>query len=91
MKTRHLTYTCTECDKKIAVEFIPADPGKLSGPPELCYPPEAAEVSPTTCPECGQEWDEFDVISSCEEAIQDAEDYAADCKYDQMRDDEAMG
>ena len=34
------------CEVEITVEakYIPGDPGRLSGPPEDCYPPEPPEV-----------------------------------------------
>jgi len=28
----------------VVCDITPADPGRMSGPPELCYPPEPAEV-----------------------------------------------
>lgn len=31
-------------DVRLWYYYTPADPGKLSGPPEDCYPPEDAEV-----------------------------------------------
>jgi len=34
-----------EIPVKVRVTYYsPADPGRLSGPPEDCYPPEAAEI-----------------------------------------------
>lgn len=36
-------YIEIELDVKV-LRFSPADPGRLYGPPENCYPPESAEV-----------------------------------------------
>lgn len=33
-----------ECDCDISFNYLPGNPGRISGPPEHCYPPEPAEV-----------------------------------------------
>jgi hypothetical protein len=33
-----------EMEARVAYTYLPGDPGRLSGPPEDCYPPEPAEV-----------------------------------------------
>lgn len=37
-----------DMEARIEYSFIPGDPGRLSGPPEDCYPPEPAEVDITS-------------------------------------------
>jgi hypothetical protein len=39
----------------IITSYHPADPGRLSGPPELCYPPEPAEIEYTLTTAAGWE------------------------------------
>lgn len=53
----YVNYTCRYCEHEfeVEVEYSPPVPGRLFGPPEICYPPESESfelISPLTCPEC---------------------------------------
>lgn len=44
-------------------DATPGDPGRVSGPPEVCYPPEPGEIEgPDNCPHCGVDlpWEFWD-------------------------------
>jgi hypothetical protein len=47
----NISFTCGGLEFHAKVKYTPGDPGRLSGPPEHCYPPEAAEMefSTLTC------------------------------------------
>lgn len=46
-----VTFTFIGMDMRAKGAYTPGDPGRLSGPPENCYPPDPAEVDVTelTC------------------------------------------
>jgi hypothetical protein len=51
-----------ECGYEIDYDCTPGDPGRASGPPERCYPPEPGEIDgPDVCPHCEEEID-VDVV-----------------------------
>lgn len=65
------------------VNYTPGDPGRLSGPPEKCYPPEAAEIDFISL-ECGQSDARFLLDSTHSEDIENA---ALDALEEELRDD----
>ena len=69
---------CPECESPVNVAFYPGSRGRSSGPVELCYPPEGADLdyeSPE-CKACGYEWTEKDVYRWIEEIEEERRDYA---------------
>jgi hypothetical protein len=42
-------------DLKATGIYTPGDPGRLSGPPEKCYPPEPAEAEVHSLTYCGED------------------------------------
>jgi hypothetical protein len=67
-------------DLKATGTYYPGDPGRVSGPPEKCYPPEPAEVEVHSLTYCGED-KEYDmkplldsdvgeeVLDKCVEAV----------------------
>lgn len=47
-----INWNCGACGKVTVVTAYPSDPGKMSGPPERCYPPEPAYIDPCVCNHC---------------------------------------
>lgn len=74
--------TWHDIDLEYEGEFTPGDPGKVSGPPENCYPPEPSEIEITKLELhgvdvlCLLETDYRDDI--CELALKDAEEAQRD-------------
>ena len=59
MQSHNLTATCPQCEGDVEYEITPYDPGRASGPVELCYPPEGGEIEgPENCAVCGFELDD---------------------------------
>lgn len=54
----------------IITHYSPADPGRISGPPEKCYPPEPAEISFTLLTRGGKTLDDSDFTAEEWEAIE---------------------
>lgn len=44
----HITFRAIGLDFEAEVDYLPMIPGRYSGPPEDCYPDEAAEISITS-------------------------------------------
>lgn len=46
MKSRaiQVSFSWRDLDLEIEGIYIPGDPGRCSGPPEKCYPPESPEI-----------------------------------------------
>ena len=82
-------YTTIPIEIKIT-SYIPGDPGRISGPPELCYPPESPEIEFEIYTLTGTElsesdfgkeaWEELygEVLASLESAVEEAEIDAAE-------------
>lgn len=68
---------CPKCSEPLEITYYPGKPGKLSGPPEHCYPDEPAEWEPDVCPNCGREIE----ASDFEEQLQDIYSAQADAEY----------
>lgn len=43
MSTHHCTIAFNKARLQVTFTYFPGDPGRTSGPPERCYPPEPAE------------------------------------------------
>lgn len=57
---------------EIPCNVYKGDSGRVSGPPEHCYPPEPAEYDgPEECDTCGEKIDDDEVI---EKALEEAAD-----------------
>jgi len=87
-----------ECEAVLEVAIFPGSPGRLTGPPEKCYPPEPAEISNISvhrgdCKhvELLYEDDSFveDVLNYLSEREQEREDeyYENQGKFERERDD----
>lgn len=63
-----ITYACS-CAHTFDVACYPGHPGKLSGPPEHCYPPEPNEFDPDSCPSCQAPLDDDEVMDLIEKAL----------------------
>ena len=75
-----ISYTCPECEWEILYHVSPVIPGRLSGPPDQCYPDEGGEIDgPDKCPNCEIDIDFDDVYEFA--SLQDEED------FDDMDDD----
>lgn len=70
---------CFKCGAILDIAVTFATPGKLSGPPENCYPPEDGFIEPSECPECNASIDE----GTCqEEAIKKYQDEVVERSLD---------
>ncbi len=65
-----LDYTCRNCGVSHEFEVTFAEPGRVDGPPHLCYPPAPREVNgPEKCDKCGEKLDEDSVYElACDKA-----------------------
>lgn len=62
MKSVSIKYICPCCAASHTVKVTAAIPAQISGPPELCYPAEPAEVDPVICNYCNKPFDEDTIL-----------------------------
>jgi len=72
-------YECPDCQTIATFEITPYDPGRTSGPPEDCYPPEGGEADgPEECEKCGCQIDSDKVYEEWADKAADDYDYEPD-------------
>lgn len=88
----HVTVTCPneDCEREIQVTYHFGFPPRIGGRVEDSDPGESGEMEPDTCPHCGTELDYDSVSEAAAEHWRDMEAYAADCRYDQWKEDQLL-
>lgn len=66
-----------EVEYQVVAEYFPGEPGKTSGPPDKCYPPEAAEVDVT---------DVYEITSGSKPRVVDLEGFLDSLTSEQVKD-----
>lgn len=87
-------------DITVWYEVEPYDPGRTSGPPEDCYPPEGGGITDMRVTKAGTD-DEVEITDDERKQIEDhiylthdyneRSGYDPDRAYDEMRDDQMSG
>lgn len=90
-----------EIEYEVEASFYPGSPGKTWGPPEKCYPPEAADIDIISVYNCTLNRDEPEMVkrfnetgelneeieTKAREMEEAAYEEAMEAKYDRERDD----